>query len=135
MAYRKAGYSKKFLAEHEADILLHKAAKKAFDEMGIKKLPTVKSLQAEYAELLAEKKSSIMNTPAPAGNAGSSNGQGQCCRLMGYDERKKNRSNSRKKRPNKLQRILVKRNGSMSYDVIGCLCFHSFLFSNQEGME
>ena len=27
VAYRKAGYSKKFLAEHEADILLHKAAK------------------------------------------------------------------------------------------------------------
>ena len=44
VAYRKAGYSKKFLAEHEGDILLHKAAKKAFDEMGIKKLPTVKSI-------------------------------------------------------------------------------------------
>ncbi len=56
VAYRKAGYSKKFLAEHEADILLHKAAKKAFDEMGIKKLPTVKSLQTEYAALLSEKK-------------------------------------------------------------------------------
>lgn len=28
-AYRKAGYSKKFLAEHEREILLHKAAKKA----------------------------------------------------------------------------------------------------------
>ena len=56
VAYRKAGYSKKFLAEHEGDILLHKAAKKAFDEMGIKKLPTVKSIQAEYAGLLAEKK-------------------------------------------------------------------------------
>lgn len=27
-AYRKAGYSKKFLAEHESEILLHKAAKK-----------------------------------------------------------------------------------------------------------
>ena len=47
-AYRKAGYSKKFLAGHEADILLHKAAKQAFDDLGIKKLPTVKSLQAEY---------------------------------------------------------------------------------------
>ena len=55
--YRKAGYSKKYLAEHEADILLHKAAKNAFDELGLKKLPTVKTLQAEYAELLAEKKS------------------------------------------------------------------------------
>lgn len=55
-AYRKAGYSKKFLAEHESEILLHKAAKKAFDELGVKKLPTVRSLQAEYAKLLAEKK-------------------------------------------------------------------------------
>ena len=55
-AYRKAGYSKKYLAEHEGDILLHKAAKKAFDELGVKKLPSVKSLQEEYAKLLAEKK-------------------------------------------------------------------------------
>lgn len=54
--YRKAGYSKKYLAEHEGDILLHKAAKNAFDELGVKKLPTVKSLQEEYAKLLAEKK-------------------------------------------------------------------------------
>ncbi|MBR4000414.1 MAG: relaxase/mobilization nuclease domain-containing protein, partial [Clostridia bacterium] len=57
-AYRKSGYSKKFLAEHESDILLHKAAKKAFDELGVTKLPTVKSLQSEYAELLAKKKAS-----------------------------------------------------------------------------
>lgn len=56
VAYRKAGYSKKFLAEHEADILLHKAAKNAFDDMGVKKLPTVKSLQTEYAKVLEEKK-------------------------------------------------------------------------------
>ena len=55
-AYRKSGYSKKYLTEHESDILLHKAAKKAFDELGVTKLPTVKSLQAEYAELLAKKK-------------------------------------------------------------------------------
>lgn len=54
--YRKAGYSKKYLAEHESEITLHKAAKKAFDELGVKKLPTVKSLSAEYARLLAEKK-------------------------------------------------------------------------------
>lgn len=56
-AYRKAGYSKKFYNEHESEIIIHKAAKKAFDDLGLKKLPTVKSLKAEYAELLAEKKS------------------------------------------------------------------------------
>ncbi len=56
VAYRKAGYSKKFREEHEADILLHQAAKNAFEDLGIKKLPTVKSLQAEYAQLLDDKK-------------------------------------------------------------------------------
>ena len=56
VAYRKAGYSKKFLSEHESEIILHKAAKQSFDEQGLKKLPTVKSLQAEYAQLLPEKK-------------------------------------------------------------------------------
>ena len=56
IGYRKAGYSKKYLAEHESDILLHRAAKKAFDKLGVKKLPTVRCLQDEYAKLLAEKK-------------------------------------------------------------------------------
>jgi hypothetical protein len=55
-AYRKSGYSKKFLAEHEGDILLHKAAKKAFDELGVKKLPTSKMLQIEYSTILEQKK-------------------------------------------------------------------------------
>ncbi len=55
--YRKAGYSKKFKAEPESEILLHQAAKKFFDSLGVKKLPTVKSLQSEYAKLLSGKKS------------------------------------------------------------------------------
>ena len=38
----------------EANIV--KAAKKAFDELGVKRLPSVKSLQEEYAKLLSEKK-------------------------------------------------------------------------------
>ena len=54
--YKAAGYSKKYLAEHESDIIIHKAAKKAFDELGVKKLPTVRSLQDEYAKLLTGKK-------------------------------------------------------------------------------
>ncbi len=56
IGYRKSGYSKKYLEAHEHDIMLHKTTKKAFDELGLKKLPTIKSLQAEYAVLLAEKK-------------------------------------------------------------------------------
>ena len=55
-AYRKAGYSKRFRAEHEAEILLHQAAKEFFDKHGLKKLPKMKDLNAEYAELLKQKK-------------------------------------------------------------------------------
>ena len=55
-AYRKAGYSKKFLEEHREQITLHRAAKAAFDEAGLKKLPKVKEMNVEYAELLAKKK-------------------------------------------------------------------------------
>lgn len=55
-AYRKAGYSKRFRAEHEAEILLHQAAKEFFDKHGLKKLPKVKNLNAEYTELLKQKK-------------------------------------------------------------------------------
>ena len=51
--YRKSGYSKKFLETHREEITLHKAA---FDELGVKKLPKVKELSIEYAEVLTAKK-------------------------------------------------------------------------------
>ena len=54
--YRKAGYSKKFLEAHREEITIHKAAKAAFDELGVRKLPRVKDLSIEYAEVLAAKK-------------------------------------------------------------------------------
>ena len=55
-AYRKAGYSKSFLDAHREEITLHKAAKAAFDEAGLKKLPKAKDLSIEYAALLKKKK-------------------------------------------------------------------------------
>ena len=55
-AYRKAGYSKAFLEAHREEVTLHKAAKAAFDEAGLQKLPKVKELDAEFAELLTKKK-------------------------------------------------------------------------------
>ena len=55
-AYRKAGYSKKYLAEHGDDIAAHKEAKKYFDTLGLDKLPTINKLKTEYAALAAEKK-------------------------------------------------------------------------------
>jgi relaxase/mobilisation nuclease domain len=60
-AYRKVGYSKAFLEAHREEIALHKAAKAAFDEAGLQKLPKVKELDAEFAELLTKKKAAYPN--------------------------------------------------------------------------
>ena len=56
IGYRKSGYARKYFEEHEEEIRTHKAAKQFFDELGLQKLPTVKSLRAEYAEPLSRKK-------------------------------------------------------------------------------
>lgn len=55
-AYRMAGYSKKFVAEHEQEIKLHQAAKEAFSALGTQKIPKVKEIQAEYDTLREKKK-------------------------------------------------------------------------------
>ncbi len=54
--YRASGYSKKYLAAHEEAIQQHKEAKAEFNMLGLKKLPTVKSLQVEYESLAAQRK-------------------------------------------------------------------------------
>ena len=54
--YRKSGYSKKFRAQHESEIMIHQAAKKHFDQLGLQKLPSVKLLREQYAELLTQKR-------------------------------------------------------------------------------
>ena len=56
VAYRMAGYSKKFVAEHEQEIRLHQAAKEAFSALGTQKIPKVKEIQAEYDALREKKK-------------------------------------------------------------------------------
>ena len=56
MPTRKAGYSKRFLEAHREAITLHKAAKAAFDDAKLTKLPKVKDLNIEYSDLLAKKK-------------------------------------------------------------------------------
>lgn len=54
--YRKSGYSKKYLEAHREQILIHKAAKDAFNDLVCKKIPKVKELNEEYLQLLSEKK-------------------------------------------------------------------------------
>ena len=53
--YKKSNWSPRFAAEHLQEIALHKAAKKAFDALGVKKLPNVSDLNAEYAKLQQQK--------------------------------------------------------------------------------
>jgi hypothetical protein len=56
VAYRKAGYSRKFFEEHREEITLHKAAKEAFDQLSVPKLPTIRELNEEYDSVLRRKK-------------------------------------------------------------------------------
>lgn len=55
MAYRKAGYSRKYFEAHREEITLHKAAKDAFDQLGLKKIPRVADLNEEFNRLAREK--------------------------------------------------------------------------------
>ncbi len=56
IAYRKAGYSKKFYEEHEQDIIIHKAAKEVFSQYEKGNIPKMKELKEEYQRLLSEKR-------------------------------------------------------------------------------
>ena len=53
VSYRKAGYSKKFLEAHQDEILIHKAARQAFERL--EHIPRVKELNAEYAQIQAKR--------------------------------------------------------------------------------
>lgn len=54
-AYRKAKNKGRYRTEHERAIILHEAAAKALQTAGIKKLPNLTLLQAEYEQLQAQK--------------------------------------------------------------------------------
>lgn len=57
MKYRDTGKSKKFFEEHREEITIHLAAKKVFDQQGLKKLPSINTLNAQYMELSDKRKS------------------------------------------------------------------------------
>lgn len=52
-------------------ILIHKAAKKAFDAFGLKKLPTVRSLNEEFARLMQRKRRPTPSTTGRRSGCGS----------------------------------------------------------------
>ena len=52
--YRESGWSSKFYAEHEQEILIHKAAKKVFDSYP-EKFPSIAELNAEERQLITQR--------------------------------------------------------------------------------
>lgn len=54
--YFRSGYSKKYLDEHESDILIHKAAKKYFNDNGMEKLPSMQELKGQHNLLTTKRK-------------------------------------------------------------------------------
>jgi hypothetical protein len=54
--YIASGRSRDFYDIHAAEIILHEAAKKHFDSIGAKKLPSINMLRQEWATLEAERK-------------------------------------------------------------------------------
>ena len=55
MEYRKAKDKAQFRREHESTLILYEAAAKALKEQGVKKLPDLYALKAEYKRLAEEK--------------------------------------------------------------------------------
>ena len=54
-AYKKSGYSNKFLEENRKDIDTYRQAQKHFTELSLEKIPKIAELQNEYRTLAAEK--------------------------------------------------------------------------------
>ena len=54
--YKATRYSRKFYDAHEAEIELHREAKRYFNEHDLTRLPKVKDLNAEFNALVAEKR-------------------------------------------------------------------------------
>jgi hypothetical protein len=54
--YKASKYNENFFEANRAPLMLHKAAKKYFDSLGLKKLPSINQLKQEWAALDAERK-------------------------------------------------------------------------------
>ena len=60
VAYKKSGYSKKFYAEHEVELLIYKAAEEVYKNAPGRKIPPMQELRDEYGRILAEKKAEFL---------------------------------------------------------------------------
>lgn len=60
VAYKKSGYSKKFWEEHEADLLIYKAAEDVYKSLPKGNKLDMKKLRKEYGEICAERKKEFL---------------------------------------------------------------------------
>ena len=67
--YRKAGYSKMFFEAHREELTLHKAAKNAFDESGLKKIPGHKGTERGVHRSSDGNKAGLCGVPADPGES------------------------------------------------------------------
>ena len=100
--YKASGYSKKFLNEHQQEIDRHRAAKRAFNELGLQKLPSKKSLDMEYSQLLAKKKRLTRCTATRGNRRGSCSRTGKICgRILPRRRLRQERSDRSRTRDNR----------------------------------
>jgi len=95
-AYKASGWSRDFYDKNAADIILNRAAKKYFDSLGVKKLPSIKQLKEEYATLTTEKKKLYSGYHQMKQNSRSlSIAKGNADRILGISRDEQNRDLSR----------------------------------------
>lgn len=63
--HKKSGYFQKFYLAHQQELLIHRAARAAFNECGLKSLPTIAHLRSDYGTVLSEKGSWPSNSKTP----------------------------------------------------------------------
>ncbi len=69
--YKAARYSKKYLAEHEAELATYRAARAAMNELlGGEKLPKMDALKKQRRELADRKRPSMPSIGRPSGICG-----------------------------------------------------------------
>ena len=56
LAYKESGYSKKYYEEYAGDILIHRSAKNAFNDLRGRKISSIQELKSEYATLVDKKR-------------------------------------------------------------------------------
>ena len=56
LVYKESGYSTKYYKEYAGDILIHRSAKNAFNDLRGRKISSIQDLKSEYATLVDKKR-------------------------------------------------------------------------------